>query len=299
MTRSYSFMQVDAFTDKPLGGNPCAILFDTDDLDANTMQAIAQENNLSETSFVRKSEIADVRVRYFTPSAEIPLAGHPTIATAFALVDSGRIKLAGDYMAVTFELNVGPITVELFSKAGRLQRAVMLQKKPQFFETFDAAKVMPMFGLMLEDAIENAPIQIVSTGTKQLMVCVKSLDALRRIRPDMRGLERFADTAGFFSAHVFTLHGATPRGQTFARHYAPGPNEFEDPYTGSATGGMGAYLWRHGLIDSPSLIAEQAHWMGRPGEGTVDVIGPRDDIETVKVGGSAVTVIRGTMEIGS
>lgn len=297
MTRSYSFMQVDAFTDKPLGGNPCAILFDTDDLDDATMQAIAQENNLSETSFVRKSEIADVRVRYFTPSTEIPLAGHPTIATAFALVDSGRIKPAGDHVTITFELNVGPIKVELFSKAGKLQRAVMSQKKPQYFETFTAARVMPMFGLSPEDAIEDAPIQIVSTGTKQLMVCVKTLDALQRMQPVSPTLRRFCEDAGFFSAHVFTRAGATPRGNTFARHIAPGPNEFEDPYTGSATGGMGAYLWHHGLIDSPTFIAEQGHWMRRPGEGTVDVIGPRDNIETVKVGGSAVTVIRGTMEI--
>lgn len=298
MTRSFSFMQVDAFTEKPLGGNPCAILFDTDELDAATMQAIAQENNLSETSFVRKSDIADVRVRYFTPSAEIPLAGHPTIATAFALVDSGRIKPAGDYLAVTFELNVGPITVELFSKEGRLYRAVMSQKKPQFFETFDAAQVMPMFGLLPEDAIENAPIQTVSTGTKQLMVCVKSLDALQRMTPASTALHRFHENAGIFSAHVFTREGATLRGQTFARHIAPGPNEFEDPFTGSATGGMAAYLWHHGLIDSPTFIAEQGHWMRRPGEATVEVIGPRHDIETVKVGGSAVTVIRGMMEIG-
>jgi trans-2,3-dihydro-3-hydroxyanthranilate isomerase len=71
----------------------------------------------------------------------------------------------------------------------------------------------------------------------------------------------------------------------------------EDPFTGSATGGMAAYLWRYGLLDQPTFIAEQGHWMGRPGQATVEVIGPRDDIETVRVGGSAVTIVRGELTL--
>jgi trans-2,3-dihydro-3-hydroxyanthranilate isomerase len=299
MTRSYPFTQVDAFTTIPLGGNPCAILFDTDDLDEETMQAIARENNLSETSFVRKpaSADADVGVRYFTPSAEIPLAGHPTIATAYALVESGRLRLSGDVTTVTFELRVGPIRVDIHSKDGKVERIVMTQKKPQFLAIFDAERVMPLFGLAPHDAIDAAPVQIVSTGTLQLMVCVKSLHALERISYDNAALMRFSDEAGFFGAHIFTRHGVTERGQTFARHIVAGPNGFEDPFTGSATGGMGAYLWHHGLIDLPVFIAEQGHWMGKPGEGMVEVVGPSEDIESVKVGGAAVTVIRGEMTI--
>ena len=87
----YPFLQVDAFTDTPLGGNPCAVVFDTDGMSDATMLAIAKEMNLSETAFVRNSAIADFGVRYFTPAEEIPLAGHPTIATSFALVDLGRL----------------------------------------------------------------------------------------------------------------------------------------------------------------------------------------------------------------
>lgn len=299
MTRQYPFMQVDAFTDRPLGGNPCAILFDADDLDDATMQAIARENNLSKTSFVRKPSIpdADVSVRYFTPSAEIPLAGHPTIATAYALAETGRIKLTGDVTMVTFGLKVGPIRVDIHAKDGKVERVVMTQKKPQFGATFDAATVMPLFGLSPDDVIDGAPIQIVSTGTPQLMVCVKTLDALKRMACDGAALERFSNEAEFFGPHVFCLHGVTGRGQTFARHVVPGPNGFEDPFTGSATGGMGAYLWHHSLIDAPSFIAEQGHWMNKPGEAMVEVVGLREDIESVKVGGAAVTVIRGEMVI--
>ena len=106
---NYPFVQVDAFTDRALGGNPCVILFDTDDMDAPTMQAIAQEMNLPETSFVRSSSVADFGARYFTPAKEIPLAGHPTIATTHALIETGCLLLTGDTTSFTVELPVGPI----------------------------------------------------------------------------------------------------------------------------------------------------------------------------------------------
>ena len=97
----------------------------------------------------------------------------------------------------------------------------------------------------------------------------------------------------FFSAHFFCLGGATSTGDTFARHFAPPPDLIEDPFTGSATGGMAAYLWYYGLIDEPTFIAEQGHWMNRPGQAEVELLGPRDDIHSVKVGGQAVTVLHG------
>ena len=100
------------------------------------------------------------------------------------------------------------------------------------------------------------------------------------------------------SARIFSAwKGITPQGQTFARHFGVPPDTPEDPFTGSATGGMAAYLWHHGLLDEPHFIAEQGHWMNRPGQATVEVVGPKDEIETVKVGGKAVTVMRGQLTI--
>lgn len=287
----YPFMQVDAFTDRPLGGNPCAIVFDADDLNSATMQAIAQEMNLSETAFVLRSAVADVRARYFTIEEEIPLAGHPTIATVFALFESGRLTLQGDATTISLELRDGPISVAVMACGGVVEQVVMTQRKPQFLATFAADDVLPIWGLSTDDALPGAPIQTVSTGTPQLMIPVRDLDALRRLQFDEAAYRRLRDEAGFFSAHLFCLQGVTPAGQTFARHLAP----FEDPFTGSATGGMGAYLWHYGLIDQPAFIAEQGHWMNRPGQATVEVIGPRHDIATVKVGGGAVTVVRGEL----
>lgn len=292
---NYPFMQVDAFTDRPLGGNPCAIVFDADPLDDATRQAIAREMNLSETSFVVRSSVADFGARYFTPAEEIPLAGHPTIATVYALVESGRLKLTGDHTSITLELRVGPIRVDIESRGGKVEQVVMSQKPPQFLRTYAPGEVLPVFGLTADDALPDAPIQTVSTGTPQIMIPLRSLDALRRLQVNTPALTALRAAGDFFSAHLFCMQGVTPAGQTFARHFASPPDVFEDPFTGSATGGMGAYLWHHGLIAQPTFNAEQGHWMERPGIGRVEVVGARDAIETVRVGGGAVTVVRGEL----
>src|SRR5690348_3342738 len=121
---TYPFMQLDAFTTRPAGGNPSAIVFDCADLAEATMQPIAKEMNLSETSFVWRMDDGRFRARYFTPAMEIPLAGHPTIATVFSLVESGRLRLDGDYLKMPLVLRDGPIDVEIFAKAGKVERVV-------------------------------------------------------------------------------------------------------------------------------------------------------------------------------
>lgn len=291
------FMQVDAFTDRPFGGNPCAIVFDADDLDDQTMLNIAREMNLAETSFVVSSSVADIGARYFTPAEEIPLAGHPTIATIHALVETGRLTLSGDHSSIMLELRVGPIRVDIQSRGGEIQNIVMSQKKPQFLETYKPAEILPVFGLSPQDALRphEVPVQVVSTGTPQLMVPVQSIEALRRAQLDVAAYNTLRANASFFSPHLFCLSGASAAGDTFARHFGVPPDLPEDPFTGSATGGMAAYLWHYGLIEHPEFIAEQGHWMQRPGQATVEVVGPRDNIETVKVGGKAVTVLRGEL----
>ena len=290
-------MQVDAFADRPLSGNPCAILFDTDELDVDTMLAIAREMNLSETAFVRQSAVADFGVRYFTPAEEIPMAGHPTIATTFALIDSGRLRLTADHTTITLELPIGPIRVDIHAHSDLVERIVMTQKKPEFLSVHDPSLVLPLFGLTADDALPHAPIQTVSTGTPQLMIAVRGLDELRRVQMDISAYAAYRQQSDFFSPHLFCLGGVTPAGDTFARHFGVPPDTMEDPFTGSATGGMAAYLWRYGLIDKATFVAEQGHWMDRPGQAMVEVVGPRDDIEAVKVGGAAVTVIRGEIQI--
>jgi len=292
MTR-FPFLQLDAFADRALAGNPCAVLFETDGLDTATMQAIARENNLSETAFVRQSDVADFGVRYFTPDEEVPLAGHPTIATAVALLETGRIRAdSKGHASLSLELQVGPIQVRVQQQPGCAPEATMTQPRPDFRATFAPDVVVPCFGNRISDLRTGAPIQVVSTGTPQLMVPMRDRAALERVQVDEARYRTFRNEAGFFSTHLFVV--AEDGASTFARHIVPG---FEDPFTGSATGAMGAYVWHHGLIDQPEFVAEQGHGMGRPGRGRVRILGPRDDIRSVEVTGQAVVVIRGEFEL--
>jgi trans-2,3-dihydro-3-hydroxyanthranilate isomerase len=290
---TFPFMQVDAFTTQKLAGNPCAILFDCDELDDDTMLAIASEMNLSETSFVYNSDSADFGARYFTPGGEIPLAGHPTIATVYALVESGRLSLTDDKTEITLELQAGLIPIEIRAKQGKIENIIMTQIKPQFMAKYDPNQILPVFGLQENDLLEGSTIQTVSTGTPQLMIAVSDLKVLKRIAIDIPGFTQLHAEGDFFSAHLFCLEGVTPSGNTFARHFAPPPDLFEDPFTGSASGGMAAYLWYYGLIEKPEFVAEQGHWMNRPGQAMLEIVGPRENIQSVKIAGQAITVIRG------
>jgi trans-2,3-dihydro-3-hydroxyanthranilate isomerase len=293
--QTYPFMQIDAFADRPLAGNPCVVVFEADDLSEETMLAVAKEMNLSETAFVRHSTVADFGARYFTPAREIPLAGHPTIATTFAMVHSGRLPLPTASAVFSLELKDGPISVEVFTAGGAVSRIVMSQRKPRFLSIHDPDLVLPLFGLPPEAHLPGALIQTVSTGTPQLMIPLRGLDDLDQVRLDPAAYDDYRARADFFSSHLFCLEGISPEARTFARHLDTPPGPVEDPFTGSATGGMAAYLWHHRLIDAPTFLAEQGHWMDRPGQASVEVVGPPEDIETVKVGGHAALVMEGTL----
>ncbi|MEO0557897.1 MAG: PhzF family phenazine biosynthesis protein [Bacteroidota bacterium] len=290
---SLDVIQVDAFTSSPLTGNPCAVVLDASSLDDATMQAIALEMNLSETAFVVRQEAREVEARYFTPAEEIPFAGHPTVATFAALLDSGQIS-AGTHRLKT---PGAAIEVEVATEA-RGAFVTMTQRPPQFGRTYAPEAVAPLFGLNASDFLTEGPIQTVSTGTPMLMVPVLSHDALKRASLNVERYRAIHTSGDFFSPHLFCLAGATAVGDTFARHFGVPPDTAEDPFTGSATGCMAAYLWRYGLIKSPAFVAEQGHWMNRPGAAEVEVLGSRDDIRGVRVGGAAVVVLRGVLHLG-
>jgi trans-2,3-dihydro-3-hydroxyanthranilate isomerase len=285
----FPFYWIDAFTEVPLGGNPCVVVLDADGLTADQMQALARETNLSETAFVLRSERADFGARYFTPQGELPFAGHPTVATLHALREAGR--LARD--SATLELPAGIIPVEI-SGQGRVSRVTMSQLKPTFLRTYSADEALTLYGLAAEDLLAGATLQTVSTGTPILMVPLASLDALKRAHyPDPEAFLRWQERGDFMYAHHFCVTD----GKTFARSLPTPPSTLEDPFTGSSTGCMAAYLWSRGLIPNARFVAEQGHWMGRPGRADVEVVGPPTDIRSVKVTGGAVTVMSGTLEL--
>ncbi|WP_133272399.1 PhzF family phenazine biosynthesis protein [Hymenobacter radiodurans] len=299
MPVSYPFLLVDAFTQTALSGNPCAVVFDADELSPETMQKVAREFNQSETVFVRRSATADFGLRYFTPAEELPLAGHPTIAAITALIYAGRLPLAGIHTTLQLELQEGPIQIDVLAPGGQKpMHVVMTQRRPVFGAVHEPEVVMPFFGLTPDDLYPGALIQTVSTGTPQLMVLLRNHDALRRATPpEPVSFRKYRASSDFFSPHLFCLGGATKAGHTFARHFGVPPDTIEDPVTGSATGGMAAYLWHYRYLDTLNFVAEQGHWLDRPGTVQVSVRGSHESIEMVQIGGTAVVVAVGTMRI--
>jgi len=290
---SYEVIQVDAFTSQPLQGNPCAVLPDARGLDDVLMQRIAREMNLSETAYVFPGERSDFRVRYFTPISEIPMAGHPTVATVHALCERGTI--GKDRSGVTLEMAAGVIPVRI-EREHPQTRYVMRQLAPKFLRKYPRELLAPALDLGEDDFLDEHPLpQTVSTGTPQLMIALRDSAALARARPDVRKLFAEVDGKDYFSVHVF----ARERGEAalIARHFADFGDIIEDPFTGSASGGMAAYCAHYSLLQERSYTIAQGDHVGRPGRGYIRVIGEGDAVEAVEVGGEAVTVLRGTLSL--
>ena len=290
----YHVKIVDAFTTRRYAGNPCGVVTRADGLSDEQMQAIARELNLSETAFVFPSTRANFRVRFFTPATEIPLAGHPTIATMHTLVEDGRIDLSGGSVRVTQELNIGVLPVDIALDEQKNVRVVMTQAKPEFLRRLDRNVFATAFRISPSDMLADVPAQVVSTGTPQAMVPVKSLEVLKRIRPDYTYLRDLEEVEKYFSIHVFALDTLDPAHKAHSRHFLASQG-FEDPVTGSATGAMAAYLWKYGLVREKRYTVEQGHIMGRPGVVEVLIDGHDDEPNSVQIARTAVTVLKGTI----
>jgi PhzF family phenazine biosynthesis protein len=289
--KTFDFDWVDAFTDKPFGGNGCAVVHGGAELSVETCKAYVCETSLVECTFTGPSAVADVRVRYFIASREIPFAGHPTIATVAAMRSRGLI---GDGPLV-LETLAGLVPVEVNGSDIK-----MTQIAPEFGPVVPA-KIAAAVGGLTEDDIAHPP-QVVSTGLPFCITVLKTRDALERVTLDLDALERQARFLGEGAVDVMepfwvVQEGATQAGDTFARLLLAPPSPAEDPFTGSATGAMAAYLWHHQLIKDPSFVAEQGHGMGRAGHARVNVLGPPNAIMGVEVSGQGFVLMSGTVNL--
>ena len=293
---SHRFAYVDAFTTKPFAGNPCAVVLEADDLGEQEMLAIARETNQPETSFVCASREADFRVAYFTPRQRVAFAGHPTIATAFLLALEGAIRPSSRRPAVAkFQFDIGVLPVEVhFGSNGRPERAVMSQAMPVFSTRIKAAEVAPCLGLAEADLLPAPEPQVVSTGVPFLLVPARNLEVLRKAQMDRPRLASLLSGLNTSAAFLFCLQGFDPAADTHARFFDP-LSAMEDPFTGSAAGAMGAFLVHYGLKTGPLLHIEQGHLLGRPGQGQLEILGDARDITSIKLGGSAVKTLEGTI----
>ena len=293
----YRIIYLDAFTTGPFSGNPCAVLPEADGLTDDQMQKIACETNLSETAFVLPSEKAVVRVRYFMPHKEIPFAGHPTIATAFMLAQEGRVPAEEPISRVDFEFNIGVLPVEIHWDMNRRPvRAVMAQTAPTFGAVADSQDLILGIGLRRKDILDSGPIQVVSTGVPFLIIPIASMAGLRQARMDRPQLLSVLKDLRVDAAYLFAPGGLEPETDFHGRLFSPGGGS-EDPFTGSAVGAAGAYAVHYGILSGSELIVEQGHTVGRPGQGTVEILQTANQIVSVKVGGSAVRTLDGYIYI--
>jgi trans-2,3-dihydro-3-hydroxyanthranilate isomerase len=298
---------VDVFTDRQFGGNPLAVFTDGTGLSTETMQAIAKEMNLSETTFVLppKDAANHYHVRIFTPGSELPMAGHPTVGTTFILARESMIENSereNDEGSTTVRLEegVGLIPVQISWREGAADFIEMNQPPPTFGATFDdRAALAGVISLEASDIDARFPCQVVSCGVPFLFVPVTSLEAARRARPRLDLIEKVLP--GFPpEIFVFTTETEIPGSGVHSRMFAPGLGITEDPATGSANGPLGCYLVRHNVVASDTqldITSEQGIEMGRPSFLRIRIDREGETITRVRVGGRCRYVGCGHLEL--
>ena len=287
----YDFDWVDAFTDQAFGGNGCAVVHNGAHLSEDIATAYVRETSLVECTFTGRSDVADIKVRYFLASREIPFAGHPTIATVAAMRSRGLIKGA----ELVLETGAGLVPIRLNG-----DEIEMTQVAPQFGDVMPVDLVARTISLPPEAIV--APPQMVSTGLPFCITVLRDHEALRQAKLDVDAMRDMAARQGYAGTDMLepflvTLQGASEAGDTFSRLLMAPPSPPEDPFTGSATGAMAAYLWHHGLMEKETFVAEQGHDMGRPGRATVTRVGTPQDITGVKVAGQGFVLMRGQVDL--
>jgi trans-2,3-dihydro-3-hydroxyanthranilate isomerase len=301
--RNLQYRIVDVFTDRVFGGNPLAVFLDGRSLSDAEMQSLAKEMNLSETTFVlpARDPANHFKVRIFTPGGELPMAGHPTIGTAFVLARERLFKAGGDVARLLLEENVGTIPVDLHVNAGTPQMIWMTQPRPQFGpRVLNRDSAAEILSLTRDEIDDTLPIEIVSTGVPYPIVPLRSLSAIKRLRfrADLahRELSRF----GGSEMLVFTMETERADSAVHSRMFAPEFGIAEDPATGSAAGPLGAYLVKYGAMKAEptaEIVVEQGIEMGRPSFLHVRITRDRDDITDVQVGGTCVSVGGGEISL--
>ncbi|HEX7957043.1 MAG TPA: PhzF family phenazine biosynthesis protein [Pyrinomonadaceae bacterium] len=302
--RRLHYHRVDVFTDRAFGGNPLAVCTNGRGLDTETMQAVAKEFNLSETTFVLPPDDPrhDWRVRIFTPGSELPMAGHPTVGTAYVLAREHMIRRGERESDIVLEEGVGPVPVRVSFEGGEPSFAEMSQPLPVFGPRLeDAEAAAAMLSLEADDVDARYPVEVVSCGVPFLYVPLRSLDAARRARPRVDLIEQTAERGGLPPAvFAFTREVEHDTSNVHSRMFAPGLGITEDPATGGASGPLGCYLVRYGLAacdPAAEIISEQGIEMGRPSFIRIRIERRGEDITAVRVGGQCHFMGEGFIEI--
>jgi trans-2,3-dihydro-3-hydroxyanthranilate isomerase len=274
------FVLADVFTDQALAGNQLAVFTDARDLDAEVMQALAREMNFSETVFVLPPEQGGhARIRIFTPSVELPFAGHPVLGSAFVL--GSPLQLA----EIKLETGAGVVPIALEREGARIIFGRMQQPIPEIEPFAEAEALQEVLGVQ-----SQLPVELYRLGPGHVYLELASPDEVASLKPNFAAIERLT------SAGVNCFAGSGLQWKT--RMFAPGSGAAEDPATGSAAGPLAFHLARHGRIQfGDEIEISQGDELGRPSKLYARVDGSAEQVERIEVGGSAVIVARGEFRL--
>lgn len=284
---------IDVFTDVAYTGNQLAVFPDSSGLSTQQMQMLTKEINYSETTFVLAADQpdADFRVRIFTPSCELPFAGHPILGTAYSIMEIFDIWAAKKDV-LRLQTRVGVIPLQ---KEGTV--LWMTQNEPEFYEQHaDKKKVAALFDLGPEDISDDLPIEEVSTGNRMLIVPIKTLDAMQHAQGNVTNMKKFFGK-DLIGPYLFCLETTDSCAKVHTRFFAPHLGILEDPATGSAAGPLVGYLLKHEVFGNEfEIVNEQGVEMGR--RSSIMMRGNfRSGKYSIEIGGKCTHVGKGEFEV--
>lgn len=298
------YLHYDVFTSRAFDGNQLAVFPDARGLDTATMQRLTNEMNFAESTFVLPADRpdTDVRMRIFTPAREMPMAGHPTIGTTFALAALGTIAPRRPHWV--FGLNVGPVPVALEWRDDTLVTAWMDQGRPEFRAPGAPAEAIldAVHGDRDAWRASGLPVEEASCGAPFVYVPLATRAAVDACAPDGAAVHRLSSAfpEGAVGVFVFSAERVGDGVTVYSRMFAPEAGVTEDPATGGASGPLAGYLVRHGVVTpeaaAAGVVGVQGVKMGRPSRLLMRVeAASRADIARVHVGGAAVAVGEGVL----
>jgi PhzF family phenazine biosynthesis protein len=293
--------QVDAFTTELFSGNPAGVVLNADRLSERQMLSIARELNNSETAFIINAPNPeyDIEVRFFTPTREVPICGHATIAAHYVYAKENGLKNC----ILTQKTKAGILPVEIQQTGGDL-RIIMTQAGIEFGATFEGqerAELLRGLGLSAGDIDDSLPIQIVSTGHSKVMAPLRTKACLDSICIKGDVLSDLSERISCNGFYAFTFDSQEEQAFVSGRMFAPAIGINEDPVTGNANGPLGAYLTKYGRIEAResgfTFYAKQGEAINRKGYVGVHVFSKGREPSLIKISGRAVVAFATTITV--
>ena len=298
MSREYTIYQVDAFTKEKFRGNPAGVVTCAEGLSEFEMQMIARELNNSETAFVfypSNSIDHDLHIRFFTPTQEVPICGHATIAAHYVIAQERNLATT----RVRQKCGIGILPVDIIKEQNGDYKIAMTQNSIVFGDILEGEvleKLLESLHIQQDNLYDNVPVQIVSTGYAKVIMGIKSRELLNRLSPDMAALIKISRIINCNGFYLFTMDSPDDNILTHGRMFAPISGINEDPVTGNASGPLGGYLIQYGLVapnhSSYEFAARQGEAMNRMGTVYVKVKLVGQTPQEVSIAGSAAVVFK-------